>query len=86
MLDTTPIATKITKLIAAGITGDKLVARVMREFPSLTVAELSQALLRWGGPDRWPGRAEGVAGTGARAAAIRWTSSDCSCRHAHRFS
>jgi hypothetical protein len=48
MLDTTPITTAITKLIAAGVTGDELVACVMREFPLLTVAKLSQAVLQVG--------------------------------------
>jgi hypothetical protein len=44
--ETTPVATAITKPIAAGVIEDELVARVMREFPHLSVAELSQALLQ----------------------------------------
>ena len=44
MLDTTPIATAITRLIAAGVTEGELVARVARLFPDLSPAELSQAL------------------------------------------
>jgi hypothetical protein len=46
--ETTPVATAITKLIAAGVTEDELVARVMREFPHLSIVELSQALLQVG--------------------------------------
>ena len=44
MLDTTPIATAITRLIAAGVTEGEFVARVARLFPDLSPAELSQAL------------------------------------------
>jgi hypothetical protein len=68
MLDTTPITTAITKLIAAGVAKDELGALVMRDFPHLTVVELSQAPTT-GGPNRWPDGADGVAGT-ARAAEI----------------
>jgi hypothetical protein len=33
MLDTTPITTAITRLIAAGVAEGELVARVVRQFP-----------------------------------------------------
>jgi uncharacterized protein (DUF433 family) len=44
MLDTAPITAEIAKLIAAGVTEGELVARVLRQFPEITLAELSQAL------------------------------------------
>lgn len=44
MLDTTPIATAITRLISTGTTEQALLAAVARAFPELTPAELSQAL------------------------------------------
>jgi hypothetical protein len=44
MLDTTPITTEITKLIAAGTPEGELLARVVRSFPNLRPAELSAAL------------------------------------------
>ena len=43
MLDTTPVTTAITKLIAKGTTEDALLAAVAYLFPHLTIAELSQA-------------------------------------------
>jgi hypothetical protein len=48
MTNNSPVTIEIAKLIAAGAAEDKLVAHVMREFPHLTVAELSQALLQVG--------------------------------------
>jgi hypothetical protein len=44
MLDTTPIAAAIIRLIATGVTEGELVARVARLFPDLSPAELSEAL------------------------------------------
>jgi uncharacterized protein (DUF433 family) len=44
MLDTSPVTTEITKLIVAGVTEGELVARVVRQFPEITPAELSAAL------------------------------------------
>ena len=44
MLDTTPITTEITRLLSAGVTEGELVARVVRQFPEITPAELSTAL------------------------------------------
>jgi uncharacterized protein (DUF433 family) len=44
MTDTTPITATITKLIAAGTTGDEILAAVVRHFPDLTPAELSAAM------------------------------------------
>jgi hypothetical protein len=44
MLDTTPITIEITKLIIAGTPESEIVMRVMRRFPNLTIADLSQAL------------------------------------------
>jgi hypothetical protein len=44
MLDTTPITTAITRLISAGVAESELVARVARQFPQLTTAELSAAI------------------------------------------
>ena len=44
MLDTTPVTTEITRLIAAGTTEQALLAAVAHLFPELTSAELSQAL------------------------------------------
>ena len=48
MLDTTPVTTAIKELISAGVAKDELGAHVLREFPHLTVAELSQALQQVG--------------------------------------
>jgi hypothetical protein len=44
MLDTTSITIEITKLIVAGIPEAELLARVVRQFPELTPAELWAAL------------------------------------------
>jgi hypothetical protein len=44
MTDTTPLATGITRPIAAGKQGRDLVVAVARKFPDLTAAELSTAL------------------------------------------
>jgi hypothetical protein len=44
MQDTAPIATEICRLITAGVAEDELVARVVRQVPELTPAELSAAL------------------------------------------
>jgi hypothetical protein len=44
MLDTTPITTAITRMIAAGTPEGEILARVVRTFPDLTLAELSAAL------------------------------------------
>ena len=44
MLDTTPIATAITRLIAAGTTEPAVLAAVARRFPELSWRELSTAL------------------------------------------
>ena len=44
MLDTTPITTAITAMIAAGAAEQSLLTAVARAFPELTAAELSQAL------------------------------------------
>ena len=44
MLDTTPVTTAITKLIATGTTEESLINAVAYLFPNLTIAELSQAL------------------------------------------
>jgi hypothetical protein len=44
MTDTTPVATEITRLIAAGMTERELVVAVAWRFPDITSAELSQAL------------------------------------------
>jgi hypothetical protein len=44
MLDTTPITTAITRLIAAGTTEAAVLAAVARRFPELTWRELSTAL------------------------------------------
>jgi hypothetical protein len=44
MNDTSPVATEITKLIAAGKQERELVIAVAWRFPDLTSAELSQAL------------------------------------------
>jgi uncharacterized protein (DUF433 family) len=44
MLATTAVTAAITRLIAAGVAEEELVARVVRQFPQLTTAELSQAL------------------------------------------
>jgi uncharacterized protein (DUF433 family) len=44
MLDTTPVTTAITRLIAIGTTEDALLAALAHLFPDLTLAELSQAL------------------------------------------
>jgi len=44
MLDTTPITTEITRLIATGTTEQALLSAVAHLFPNLSPAELSQAL------------------------------------------
>jgi hypothetical protein len=44
MLDTAPVTTAIRDMIVAGTPEGELLARVVRQFPDLTVAELSQAL------------------------------------------
>ena len=44
MLDTTPVATAITRLISTGTTEQALLVAVAQLFPELTAAELSQAL------------------------------------------
>jgi hypothetical protein len=44
MLDTTPVAAAITRLISTGTAEQVLLAAVARAFPELTLAELSQAL------------------------------------------
>jgi hypothetical protein len=44
MTDTSPVATEITRLIAAGEQDRELVAAVAQRFPDITSAELSQAL------------------------------------------
>jgi uncharacterized protein (DUF433 family) len=44
MLDTTPVTTAITRLIVAGTPEGEILARVVRTFPDLTLAELSAAL------------------------------------------
>jgi hypothetical protein len=44
MLDTTPIATEITRLISTGTTEEALLAAVAHLFPNLSPAELWAAL------------------------------------------
>jgi uncharacterized protein (DUF433 family) len=44
MLDTTPITTAITRLIATGTSEQRLLAAVAYLFPDLSPAELSAAL------------------------------------------
>jgi hypothetical protein len=44
MLDTSPITNEITRLISKGTTEQALLAAVVRLFPNLNSAELSQAL------------------------------------------
>jgi hypothetical protein len=44
MLDTKPVTTAIARLIASGSTGQQIVAALVRQFPELTLAELSVAL------------------------------------------
>jgi hypothetical protein len=44
MLDSTPVTIEITKLITAGTTEQALLARVVRQFPEITPAELWAAL------------------------------------------
>jgi hypothetical protein len=44
MVDTTPIAAQITRLISNGTTEQALLAAVTHLFPNLSPAELSQAL------------------------------------------
>ena len=44
MIDTTQVATEIRHLITAGTAEGELLVRVVRRFPDLTPAELSQAL------------------------------------------
>jgi len=44
MLDTTPVTTEITRLISTGTTEQALLTAVAHLFPSLSPAELSQAL------------------------------------------
>jgi hypothetical protein len=44
MTDTSPVATEITRLTAAGKTERELVAAVAWTFPDLTISELSAAL------------------------------------------
>jgi hypothetical protein len=44
MLDTTPVATAIARLITSGVPESELLVRVTRQFPDLTWQELSQAL------------------------------------------
>ena len=44
MLNTTPVTTQITKLIATGTTEQALLTAVRHLFPDLSPAELSQAL------------------------------------------
>ena len=44
MLDTTPVTREITKLISKGTTEQALLTAVVRLFPDLNSAELSQAL------------------------------------------
>jgi hypothetical protein len=43
MLDTTPNTIEIAKLIVAGTPESEIIMRVMRGFPDLTIADLSQA-------------------------------------------
>jgi hypothetical protein len=66
ILDTTPVTTEITRLIAAGVGEDELVARVVRQFPNLTTAELSQALQVATATAEWR-----AAGTGRRIGKAR---------------
>jgi hypothetical protein len=44
MHDTTPVATAITRLIAAGLAEPMLLAVIAQQFPDLKPAELLQAL------------------------------------------
>jgi hypothetical protein len=44
MLDTTPVATAITRLISTGTSEHALLTAVAHLFPNLSPAELSQAL------------------------------------------
>jgi uncharacterized protein (DUF433 family) len=44
MLDATPVTTAIAAMIASGATGQQIVAALVRRFPTLTLAELSEAL------------------------------------------
>jgi uncharacterized protein (DUF433 family) len=44
LTDNSPVTIEITKLITAGVAEDELVARVVLQFPDLTLAELSEAL------------------------------------------
>jgi hypothetical protein len=44
MLDTAPVTTAIRDMIVAGIPEGELLARVVRQFPELTPAELWAAL------------------------------------------
>jgi hypothetical protein len=44
MLDITPITTAITRMISTGTPEGEIIARVVRQFPNLTAAELSAVL------------------------------------------
>jgi uncharacterized protein (DUF433 family) len=44
MTDTQPVTTAIAVMIASGTTGQQIVAALVRRFPDLTLAELSEAL------------------------------------------
>jgi hypothetical protein len=44
MLDTAPITAAITRMITAGVPEGEPLARVMRQFPEITPAELWAAL------------------------------------------
>jgi uncharacterized protein (DUF433 family) len=45
MTDTRPVTTAIAALITSGTTGQQIVTALVRRFPDLTLAELSEALL-----------------------------------------
>jgi hypothetical protein len=44
MLDTSPVTTAIATMIRSGTTEQQIVAVLVRRFPDLTLAELSEAL------------------------------------------
>ena len=44
MNDTAPVTTAIAAMIASGTTSQQIVAALVRRFPDLTLAELSEAL------------------------------------------
>jgi uncharacterized protein (DUF433 family) len=44
MLDTSTVTTAIAAMITSGTTGQQIVAALVRRFPDLTLAELSEAI------------------------------------------